>query len=278
MEDPIVWTGLSLDEGEWSQETGYVAAIFNVSDGPHSVRLRVEDHLGNWEEVSVSFTVDTVAPYVIDISHNGTDARTRGPIRIAVSEPLVSDTFSVEIDDGSVNGSWDDEGLVYEIALDEPLRLGTQYTVHVQGRDVAGNPLDEVFTFTTAVKGTITGRIVDENGDPVSARVYLDTGEWVDTDDQGRFSIEASQGTRKITVKEDGENIGEFEIEVFAGETTDAGDLEVERKEKDEEGGLWWALLIIIVIILIALAIWLYFIYIRKEEVVNIWDMDEFEE
>jgi hypothetical protein len=77
-----------------------------------------------------------------------------------------------------------------------------------------------------AGKGSLRGRVVDENGDPVAAQIYiLGTDLRGQADDSGQFTVEdIPSGERSLAVAFQGSG---FEIPVFVqtGTTADLGEV-----------------------------------------------------
>jgi hypothetical protein len=60
----IAKTEISLDRAIWTTVSGTSNSFGGLSDGPHTIDVRVTDNAGNVKMASVTFDVDTVAPSV----------------------------------------------------------------------------------------------------------------------------------------------------------------------------------------------------------------------
>jgi hypothetical protein len=84
---------------------------------------------------------------------------------------------------------------------------------------------------------TITGRILDKEGEPLlGVIVTADTGETDTSDLDGRFSIEVRPGSRALTFFREGYRNLTREEEVQWGMDMDLGDIVMERSTSGKEG------------------------------------------
>ncbi len=257
---PVERVEYRLDGGTWTPGVNDYAILTNLSEDDHTLDVRAIDSKGNTAVATSHFTVDITLPIIVSISHEGTSAVAKGPIVIVFSEEMASGYAilnGVELEKELIGST-----LSLEMAKMSP---GTTYTLELTARDLAGNEIKETLTFTTAFKGTVSGRIVDKNGDPVpGARVVFDSGEEVTVNDDGSFSVEVEAGSRTAKVYDkDGNEIGSFDFEVIGGDDNETGDIEVEPKEK-EEGSNWWIAIVVAVAIMLLLMAVIAFILISK--------------
>ncbi|MGA1819745.1 MAG: hypothetical protein ACMUHU_01920 [Thermoplasmatota archaeon] len=271
---------IRLDSGEWEDLPVIHSFTFTgLSEGDHTVYLKLTDKGGNVETASAAFIVDTVAPAIVSFSHSGDKAPPGDPIVVKFSEVMDPAGFIIEVNDMRLQGNLTLDGK--ELTIRPDMGLGIDVTVDIRGRDLAGNRLSEQFSFKTASKGTIAGNLVYTDGKPVvKARIKLDTGEEVVTDMNGGFSLEATPGTRTVRIyDEKGYKLTVFEVEVVAGKTvTPTEHLTVER-HKEPSGSLWWIWLIVIIAIVALLLGAVAFFIVRRpgeeEEEELDWDDDE---
>lgn len=173
-------------------------------------------------------------------------------ITVTFSEQMDKSTVDMDVIGVSGTTSWDNDTLIFTPNVD--LAYTTQYKVYVNGSDEAGNSMETFeWTFTTtANKGTISGKVVDENGDPIEgATVTLDSGETVTTDENGEFSMQVDPGTYIITVSKGGYEDETTEVSIDPGEEEDLGDLVLPEEDEGDLEFPWWLLIVIAAIILI---------------------------
>lgn len=145
----------SIDGVNWIDADGATSYTWSVpSDGAHTFHMRAVDRAGNMVERSVTFTVDTVAPTVVSRTPSGNDASTQTAIIVEFSKAMNKSSVSITVDGVSGTISWD--GNIATFAPSSGLKENTEYTVVVNGKDIAGNDLEETtWTFRTANDGAL---------------------------------------------------------------------------------------------------------------------------
>ncbi|MEA3558425.1 MAG: carboxypeptidase regulatory-like domain-containing protein, partial [Candidatus Thermoplasmatota archaeon] len=260
---------VKIDGGNWSSaglDTSYM--FEGLSSGQHTLVLRVFDRAMNHDTAETTFMIDSEAPRIIHFSHEGSGVKTRGPLTLQFSEEMDEGTLNLTLDGEEVEWALNDAGNFLTIALDEPLSAGEDHSLAVMGADLAGNSITGSLTFTTATTGTITGRIVDDEGEPVEgARIVLDTGEETTTDSNGVFTMDAPGGTRTVTVYDGDEEIGVFTVEVYPGEPSDAGDQEVEPVVDGGSGSSAFLIILLAVIVLALVGVLVFMIFSRRNKI-----------
>ncbi len=243
---------VQIDRGPWSKVGTFTNRTFTgLLDGTHTVYVRVVDKAGNVATANVTFTVDATSPTVTEHSPVGEDVSVDTVITVTFSEPM--DQGTVEISVEGVNGSitWDNNTATF--IPSENLSYDTVYTVYVTGSDLAGNTLDRYnWSFKTTDTGTITGKVVDENGKPIpGALVTLDTGETTTTDKNGEFTLHARAGNHTITISKEGYKTTNTTAPVTPGQTTTIPTIEIPQTQPPQEFPWLLTLLIILAITII---------------------------
>jgi hypothetical protein len=260
-----------MDGGSWTIALIHSADFMNLSEGDHTLDVRAFDIRGNTAVDISHFFVDVTKPSILTMSHDGTNAPAIGPIVIGFSEEIGSVN-------ATLNGITPEKELVGATLTLETgaLSPGNPYTLNITAMDLAGNVVEKTLTFKTGSKGTVSGRIVDKNGNPVSgARIVFDTGEEAEVNYDGTFSIEVKAGPRTAAIYDnDGNEIGTFDIDVIGGISNNMGDIVVESRE-EENGSSWWILIVIAVIVILILIAIIAFVLISKAKET---EEEEFEE
>ncbi len=57
----LAMTEVKVDTGSWSVVTGMNDTLTSLADGPHTVTVKVTDNIGNVNNASVTFIVDTTS-------------------------------------------------------------------------------------------------------------------------------------------------------------------------------------------------------------------------
>ncbi|MCU0798749.1 MAG: Ig-like domain-containing protein [Candidatus Thermoplasmatota archaeon] len=280
---PLGALSMSLNRGPWTIiDSPYVENdtlefdMFGLEEGDHTVSFDLPDMAGNHWYNTTRFTIDTIRPTVLTASPLGTGVRTDSSISVEFSETMDPVLFELDMD---VEGSlvWNARAITFEPY--SRLSPDTVHRVYLKGSDLAGNPLLHSWEFTTASKGTIIGRILDEGGKSVTgASIVLDTGETTRTGIDGRFAIGASQGNRTVTVTYKGKVLDIFEVDITAGVETDVGDRVVQvpkGNDQRERSWTWLVILILAAVVLLLVILFLYFLLVRKgKEGVEDWGID----
>jgi DnaJ-domain-containing protein 1 len=128
------------------------------------------------------------------------------------------------------------------------LSYATEYTVIVKGTDIAGNHLPpSSWKFRTTGMGQISGRFVNEEGEPLpGVSIEIDSEFFGVTENNGSFRISLEQGKYWLNGSHpDLRNIS-MRIDVLAGSVNGLGDIEL--KSFPEDGGISLITIVIIVV------------------------------
>jgi len=280
---PLSMVQSRLDGGAWENlSVSYSRLFIGLVDGVHIVDIRIVDMGGNTDIASVTFTVDLMKPLIIFQSHQGNNAPPGDRLFITFSEPMDGDSFEITLsaDNEETPFNWTLEADAVNLTFDISLEGGTRYDLGIKGADLAGNVLVETLLFWTATGGTIAGRVVYRDGDPlIGGRVMLDSGTDVYTLENGAFQIEAPAGRRTITVyDQDGHLLGSFEIDVVAGKVSRFDEDIVVERYSDDDASPWWLWILIAAVILILLVGGIIFLYTRTEKEMEIEDEEGWDE
>lgn len=182
---------VSVDGGDWTTANGTSYALSELDEGSHTVQVRAYDLAGNFNESSVSFTVDITAPSLEIISPDNGSYNSNSSVTVVWTG---SDGLSV------ISG--------YEVSLDGATWVeaaGTQHTfeltdgvhtIHVRAHDLAGNSVGSNVTLTVDTVSPLLNILSPNDGS------YNNTGNvtvaWVAED--------ATSGTDRYEVSTDGLN------------------------------------------------------------------------
>ena len=139
-----------LDDGEWSENTTATSHTFtDLADGEHTVHVRVYDHAGNYDDTSVTFTLDTVPPTLTIGSPENGDFVDSSTVEVSwTGDDDRSDVVSYQCRIHS-NGAWsnwhDTEGADHFSFTD---LIEGEHIVQVRIYDQAGNFAEKSVTFT----------------------------------------------------------------------------------------------------------------------------------
>ncbi|MGM0509754.1 MAG: NosD domain-containing protein [Thermoplasmatota archaeon] len=270
-------------DGENRTEVGSVFEheITWLSEGKHNISLVGYDNAGNKAVVSVIIYIDTVKPEIISYSPRGEMVKKDSKIILNFSEPIDRSSIDVRVssDLNITSQDWRDQTYVY--FTHDNMDYGNTYKVFVNCSDRAGNKLETFsWQFNTTDIGYVTGRVYDHEGKPVEgALVKLNTGEFDYTDEYGYYNITAHQGPHIMWISKGGLSDKTMQVDITAGKTNDIG----ANKLSDANVGATkydWMILVtsIVTAILGAFAIALFIIESRKEEEMEEFDLEEYEE
>ena len=258
----VVGYEVSVDSGTWvdvGANTTYV--ITGLSEGEHTFSVRAWDAVGNNATAQRSFTVDITTPTVVSSTPNDDDAALLPLVTMVFSE--VMDTTTVNVSGVEGNIVW--EGTTLSIQVNEDLEPATTYQLRVNGKDLAGNAMEEFrFNFTTTDgMAVFNGHIQDDQGDPIpGVLVECSNGDTATTDTNGDFQFTLAPGTYSFDATKEGYEALSMEIVLEFGEE----EYVVRTMGSESEGGGGsGSLLIVIAVALIALvAVVSYVIWRRK--------------
>lgn len=243
---------VSLDGGDWTGPSSSTTVRFiDLGQGDHLVRVRATDGAGNYAIGEVGFLLDSVLPTITGRSPLGESARIDALVSVTFSEEM--DPSSVDLFVGGVIGtvSWNGNTLTFDPA--SALEAGASYTVTVSGKDLAGNPVSESWTFTVTNLATLSGQVLDADGDPVAgATVTLDGGQSTVTDTRGRFSFDLPAGRYNLTVAMGGYQNAHYMVVLAAGRSMSLGAMTLAAEPSHD---LYWAVLDVLVIAVVLTAL-----------------------
>jgi len=131
-----------------------------LEDGYHVIGLTACDGAGNHVSESVNITVDTVAPSILSFGPVGSDVNVSEPIWVIFSEPLSPGAGIITVRNVEGVSFWEGYKLIFEPYDD--LIPGRNYSVNVNGVDLAGNSIDHSWTFRTLEEA-----LDDDDNEPV---------------------------------------------------------------------------------------------------------------
>jgi len=241
---------VSADGKTWTKVNVTSFTLAGLDEGEYTVLVRAYDKAGNYNETSVGIVVDMTAP-TAGITPSGAGNPIDAVIRVEFSEAM--DTSSVTIVVSGVTGtvSWSDNVATF---TPSSLTAGAQYIVVVSGKDLAGNAFTANGTFSVAATGSIAGRLIDADGNPMAnMTVTLDNGMSVKTDSDGRFAFEGvSPGAHELKVSADGYDTATRDVTVEAGKTIDAHTMQLEESSEDDSTTIVIAIAAIVIIVALA--------------------------
>ncbi|MFO7618043.1 MAG: Ig-like domain-containing protein [Thermoplasmata archaeon] len=227
------------------------------------------DYVWSWTTGSAP---DTTAPTVISTvpANAATDVAIDSAITATFSEamdPLTITTITFTLKQGTtpVSGTVTYSQVSAVFTPSSNLAANTEYTATITtgATDLAGNTLatNYVWSFDTnpavipPANGTIVGRIVDENGDPIqNATVSLgDTGLTATTNSNGEYTFtDVPPGTYTLGFNASGYEPTTTSVTVTAGEPTTVPDTVLVPSD-DGSSNWWWILLVVAAVAVAAL-------------------------
>ncbi|MGA1821755.1 MAG: carboxypeptidase regulatory-like domain-containing protein [Thermoplasmatota archaeon] len=275
---PVRDIRLKLDGGG-TQELGAVLSytLYNLTEGSHTLEVEIEDRSGNTAVKTVDFIVDVTPPSILD--------HTPEEDGLAKVDTLIVVEFSEEIDLGSfiininlnVEGSVSWSGNTMTFTPSRNLSLNTGYTVLIRAEDLAGNRIDYNWQFSTFSPvtglGSVTGRVLDTNGDPIAnARIRLDTGEETTTDPNGRFSLIGPVGEHEMRISASGYKDRRITVTILEGKQVEIDDIELSDDTTADPVMYILILLIIGILVIVIIAVSLFVFGRRSREEEAVWD------
>ncbi len=218
-------TKVRVDDATWEVVSVNNHTITDLADGPHTVVVRSTDHAGNYEDATLTFVVDTVAP-TVTVTPVGTNVAIGTTIGVAFSEALDHDTVSILVNGVTGTLTWNGNTAIFTPSAF--LDHSTTYTVAVEGQDLAGHEVTESWSFTTmSNEGSISGTVRDPDGNLVdNATVALSNGQVTTTDEYGHFEFSnVSAGNYTLEITKAGFPTVTQNVEAGAGQEIDLGSI-----------------------------------------------------
>ena len=216
----IARTEVSVDGAAWSDAQG-TTDVLALAEGSHLVKLKVTDNAGNFNETSVTFTVDKTAPTMIVNSPLGKYVACNASVSLTFNEAMNESSVNATINGTAGAISWRGNNAV--LTPSRSLAYDTTYTVSVSGKDLAGNSVFKTWNFTTQKnEGSISGIITGPDGKALdNAVVKLNDGTSTTTDARGFFEFRnVTSGHYTLTVEKSGYENRTVEVTVGAGATS----------------------------------------------------------
>ena len=271
---------LRYNKGSWDNVgTNESYNLTNIIDGIYKVEIIATDKALNIAKSTLRFNVDVTRPNVITSSvTNGKGSGPKGGDKVkftaGFSEGMLKESVLVTFSGGSGTVTWEDNILTF--ISDKPLGYGKYYEISVFGTDLAGNYLlPNLEGWSTKEQETITGVIVDQNGDGVyNATISLVTGISTTSDLEGRFVIKTNPGTYSISISKTGYQTVKKVVTVNEGKTTNMNQILLpslnQKKASDpEEQGFAVILYVIITITIIIIILVIIFSWVRSRKKYN---------
>ncbi|MEW5936372.1 MAG: Ig-like domain-containing protein [Candidatus Thermoplasmatota archaeon] len=268
------------NNGAWqnysSDDTSPYSWTFNTSttggDGTYDFYVLACDVPGNkWSAPTGATTpnattlVDTTPPSIISRAPTGLNVSVGANITIHFSEPMNVTTaegaFSIS---PSVQGSfhWNAQHTVLTFDPQTALAYSTKYTVTIgtEAMDQHGLALLQPYSwnFTTEAQptGAVEGRVVDENGNPISGATVTLDGISTTTNETGEFRLEnVPVGDQTLVVTHPDYERETRDVTVVADQTTPVDDIEMAPAIAPPPFDWLWLLLLLIIIVIAVLVI-----------------------
>jgi parallel beta-helix repeat protein len=261
----IAYYEVQLDSQTWiNKSMGLTHTFTSLSAGQHTLQVRAWNHDHRSRTAWVTVFTDLTPPSALFFTPTGQTESLDALISVTMSETMA--TFVATINGASTTVSW--SGLVSTLTTAAPLQYSTNYQVRVNGTDLSGWPMSElVYGFRTMdapAEITCTGKVVDENGDPVVGATVTAGDQSTTTDDDGAFEITLPAGTYIVTA-----TLGERSKSVqftVSEESSVIGIISLPAETTPDELADWWWIVIVIVVIVILFLLFFIFWKRRKKD------------
>jgi hypothetical protein len=250
---------IKIDGGVWTDVALNTTSSFgSLAEGSHVVIVRAQDKAGNWNQNSLFFAVDLTNPTVVAHSPTGGDAFMSGTVAsltVTFSEKMNATSVKITVNGKAGNvTSPDNVNFVATFQLSYNLPC----TVKMTGQDVAGNPVNSTWSFTTMKnEGYIEGVLKNAHGDPITnATVTLSNGMSVQTDSKGQFKFSnVTAGTFLLKCVKDGFPPITQTVTSTAGKVNNLGSISFVPSGSSSDGSIFFVALAILFIAILALVL-----------------------
>ena len=260
----------SPDGEEWT--SSYMetkACLKGLSEGRHTITMRIEDLAGNIGYDSVEFVVDTMEPEVVRCHPEKDPIRSDERIWVIFSEEMNRERTRIHISGVGGVSVWENGRLYFDPMVEmEEDRL---YHMEVTGYDAGMSTLDffsRDFIITSGNRGDcpVRGRVTDEYGrNQAGVRIFVNGSLLAVSDENGFFSLKTNRGYNDLHLVGEGGSGTHVEVHAEEGRTSHLGDivlkpLEKGKTESDDEGHFAITILIVsgsvmILIVIISVSI-----------------------
>jgi hypothetical protein len=233
-----------------------------LSAGAHQLKVRAWNNAGQSRTAWVTVTSDLTPPAALTFTPSGQSEPLDTSITVTMSEEMA--TFVATVNGGTASVSW--SGLVATLTPATPLQYSTNYQVRVNGTDMSSWPMSElVYGFRTMdapAEVGCTGKVVEENGDPVVGATVTAGDQSVTTGSDGTFELQLVPGAYTITVTL-GERSKSLQFTV-SEESYDMGVITLPGGTTPDDTTDWWWILIVIVVVFVLF--FLFFIFWKRRK------------
>jgi outer membrane protein assembly factor BamB len=253
--------------GDWtSRSLNNSYTFITTSDGVYAIQIRAVDRAGNVGTPSwIAFSVDSTSPYIVSHSPVGSNVSIDSMIQVSFSEPMNASSVGIQVTGLTGALTWDDNNDTVTFTPSGDLAFATEYTVHVNGSDSVGNPLPAYqWTFITTDMCSISGKILDENGNPVSgATVTIDGVTLTTTDSSGYYFGFVHGGNHLLKIQKEGYVEIERDLVLTPGETNNLGNLTITLASG---GGSDLSLILALIAVIVVIAVVIVIVMLRKRK------------
>lgn len=197
--------------------------------------------------------LDDVPPTVV-VSPTGGPIGLDAEIVAEFSEEMDKDSVLFVIEGVGGTISWEDNTATF---VPDELEYNSAYMITVSGKDLAGNPVEFLWTFYTIEVGDVSGILIGQDGSPIEgAIVRLSNGMSTVTDTDGKFLFrDVLLGDYSLDISVDGYDNYTEEVEVSGAVTTDLGTITMTSTESGSSDNVVGYLPIIIGVVSVLAAI-----------------------
>lgn len=245
---------ISLDGSNWIfQDTRVSYTIVNLEEGSYVIRVRMHDRAGNSHTVSTGFVLDQTVPEATSWGPTGEGIKVDSTFSVSFTERMDKRITQFKVTDVEGQIRWNGDRAIFVPNSD--LEYGSEYEVTVVAWDLAGNRMNTLtWTIRTDYMGSLSGYVVDSDGDPIKGAVLsMDENIITTTDENGYFFFVKESGTDTITITAEGYLDVDIDILITAGEDT-----HIDRIVMTSESGppvQWSTIILIAVSILLSLGV-----------------------
>lgn len=236
----------TIDEAQSEYDKAKFAFDYTEADGSHGA------HNHNFQMSLLTYANDT-AKSVIDMLTPGTiKGRIIDQLGDSVEAAEIKNESGVIFNTTDANGNFSFDYATGDKTFDV---LWNGEKVGDFSGTIVSSQVTDVGDITVQLKGTVEGRIVDQDNNPVpDAEIQKDGTTYGTTDSNGEFSFDFGIGDHTFDIIVNGEKVGDFSATINPAQVTDVQDITVEIPEEAVDLA-WLYILIAIIIIVIVIAV-----------------------
>jgi parallel beta-helix repeat protein len=207
-------------DGKWIESDNISGHNFiSEREGTFPIYIKAFDKTGNHATIISNIIFDWTSPSVSEYGPKGDNISVQPVFFVSFNEIMRICTYDVDGLNGGFKG-----GRRFEFVLDRRLENNQNYTITIEGSDLAGNEMDPfTWSLKTTDWGSVRGKVLDRDYDPVENSIILIDGIKTEYEMDGGFHTSLPSGTHTIEISASGYQSRNLSFTIDPGLDLDLG-------------------------------------------------------